>query len=146
MSNESPMNFTSFEKKSGFSNPESLNDFQPVSSSGLEDLATDEEIEYVPVQESDDEAIPDTERDSTSGPHTQWSKDSASGVRIKMNEENVSQESDRISHDDRVTESPVAFEMTVTGAIKTEGDRTMPPYVASSLEPDQEEGDGREVA
>jgi hypothetical protein len=140
---DSPMNFKPQEKKPMSPEEIARQDYQPVSSSGFEDLGADSQIEYVPVSEA--EQAPDTMRDEGSAPFTQWSEDLISGVRAKT-DESSSASSDQMERVGGIGGAPVAYEMEVSGTIKTEGDRNLPPYTASSLDPDAKEGDGREAA
>lgn len=139
---DSPMNFKPQEKKPMSPEEIAQQEYQPVSSSGFEDLGADSQIEYVPVSEA--EQAPDTMRDEGSAPFTQWSEDLISGVRVKIDEPS-SVQSDQMESVGGGG-APVAYEMRVSGTIKTEGDRSLPPYTASSLDPDAKEGDGREAA
>ncbi len=146
MSFESPMNFVPQEKKPMSPEAVAAQEYQPVSSSGLENLAAEEEIEYIPV--SEEEGAPDTMREE-SAPYTTLSEhmvqELVSGVR-EISHETASADSDQMKPVSSENGAPVAYEITVPGTIKTAGDRNLPPYTASSLDPDQEAGDGREAA
>lgn len=137
--------------------------YQPVSSSGLEHPMDDslvsfgQEPSYQEIPPEDDLShLFDDEEDAAETlrvpssfaeeplPPTQPSSDIASGIRLASG---ASEEALSMKPASEVSPLETAYEMTVRGTIKTEGDRQMPPYTSSSLRPDAEKPkDGRDAA
>jgi hypothetical protein len=103
----------------------------------------DDDVQLVSFAEND--LAPDTSRDSNEEmdfePSTLRSRELSSGIRSKADEEfdSTGVQVDEILDPGQESSK---YEISAQGTIKTLGDRNLPPFVISSLDPDSERGIG----